>query len=253
MCSTAGASRLVGVDERGVSDLGSSKWAAIGIVTLPATVPDTDPTFRGTILPNPGGPGELGTQYALDVGKVLQGIFDRERHYEILGFDPRGIGTSTPSASCYGDEKNRDADRSRQTSLLPVESGDVVFNYRYQQGAAFSLLCAEKNGPDNIFYHMSTAAVARDMLEIVNRMDELRGTEQNASAFRDSDHNNRSLPRLQYYGGSYGTVIGNHFLSMFPDRVERIVLDSVANYAEESIPGKSVSRSLKTGILRGSI
>jgi len=225
-----------GVDETGVSGFGSSKWVSIGILTVPATVPITDPSFGGTILLNPGGPGGAGTEFALTSGNYYQGIFDREKHYEIIGFDPRGTGASTPSAECYDDSelgiRRQAADAYLSENLPDVGLGDVGFNYHYQWGVEFGRHCAEKNNnPDSIFYHMSTAAVSRDMLEIVNRVDSLRAKEGNTRS-QDDDYSTRPLPRLQYYGASYGTVLGNTSLSMFPDRVERMVLDGVADAAE---------------------
>lgn len=230
-----------GVDETGVSDLGPSKWAAIGILTVPASVPITDPSFGGTILMNPGGPGESGTEFVLNSGNTFQGIFDGEKHYEILGFDPRGVGTSTPNGSCYTDEENRLHDISLFLSLPAIKSGNAGFNYQYQLGVAYGKLCAENNGPDSIFSHMSSAAVVRDMLEIVNRVDDLRVKEMNDTS-QDDDSTTRPLPRLQYYGASYGTVLGNMFLSMFPDRVERMILDGVVD-GDEHVSG--VSQTVK--------
>ncbi|EEY16959.1 conserved hypothetical protein [Verticillium alfalfae VaMs.102] len=172
----------------------SSRWAAIGIVTLPASVPETDPSFGGTILINPGGPGGGGTEMALDIGVYIQAILDGDRHYEILGFDPRGVALSTPRADCYNDDLKRAADFIQKEGLPAITSGPEALTYQYQAARGLSDLCAEA-GEDSIFNYMSTASVARDMVEIVDRVDELR--HKNLTSAEDEK---RELPKLQYFG-----------------------------------------------------
>lgn len=65
-------------------------------------VPSDDPSFGGTIITNFGGPGAPGTLGVQLRGRNLQNITEGEKHYEILGFDPRGIGQTTPKADCFG-------------------------------------------------------------------------------------------------------------------------------------------------------
>lgn len=200
----------------------SSQSVAIAIVTLPATVHDTDPSFGGTVLINPGGPSGSGTDMATVLGHYLQGVLDGERHYEILGFDPRGVGFSTPRADCYnGDELRRTADELQAIGIPSSNLGPAAMSYLYQSHAGVSDLCAEA-GDDSIFAHMSTASVARDMLEIVERVDELKHRESNFSTPDALEE-----PKLQYLGVSYGTFLGNTFASMFPNRVGRMVIDGV--------------------------
>ncbi|POS68750.1 hypothetical protein DHEL01_v212856 [Diaporthe helianthi] len=149
-----------------------SRFATIGIATLPATVPETDPSFGGSVLINPGGPGGLGTRMVRTLGPYLQGILEGERHYEMIGFDPRGVGTSTPRADCYGPPANRASDADARYNMVSLDN-DVGLQYTYQDRLALGELCGQL-GPDSILNHMSTASVARDMLEIVDRLNELR-------------------------------------------------------------------------------
>jgi pimeloyl-ACP methyl ester carboxylesterase len=219
----------------------SKDWVAIGITTLPATVSEDDDSFGGTVLINPGGPGGAGTEMVLDYGPYLQAILEGDRHYEMLGFDPRGVGSSTPSADCYGDELKRAADRLQSAALPPVVSGEQGLAYHYQAAKGLGDLCAEK-GPKSIFNYMSTASVAKDMLEIIERVDDLRYNTTVAT------RNDRDASKLQYIGVSYGTVLGNTFASMFPERIGRIVLDGVAD-AEDFVSGVSQTTSAATGLL----
>lgn len=220
----------------------SSKWAAIGIVTLPATVPETDPSFGGTILINQGGPGGAGSEFVMAAGKYLQGILDGDRHYEILGFDPRGIALSTPRAECYDVASDRALDAVQRQGIPPV-SDDLGLNFNYQNLRGLGELCGEQ-GPDSIFNHMSTASVARDMLEIVDRVEELR---RGNSTIPDDARK----PGLQYLAVSYGTVLGNMFASMFPGRVERMVLDGVADADDfvKGVSGQSPQPALKLKLI----
>ena len=66
----------------------------IAITKLPAVVNDTDPSYGGPIFTNPGGPGGSGVDYILLAGQALRNIADipGKRHYDIVSFDPRGIG-----------------------------------------------------------------------------------------------------------------------------------------------------------------
>ncbi|KAH6689073.1 Alpha/Beta hydrolase protein [Plectosphaerella plurivora] len=197
---------------------GALRSAAIGIVTLPATVPETDPSFGGTVLINPGGPGGSGTGMVRSLGPYFQNILKGERNYEILGFDPRGVAISTPRADCYNSPADRAADGNARYGMASLDN-EVGRRYYYQDRLALSELCG-RQGPGSILNHMSTASVARDMLEIIDRVDELRHGNLTSSGKK---------PGLQYLGFSYGTHIGNTFASMFPGRVERMVLDGVTN------------------------
>lgn len=104
---------------------------------------------------------------------------------------------------------------------------------------AFGASCA-LNGPDDdrdIMQYISTASVAGDMLELVERFGEWREKEaaqllqhSNALERRERLHTLQHKPgqeKLQYWGFSYGTFLGSTFASMYPDRIERMILDGV--------------------------
>ncbi len=86
------------------------------------------------------------------------------------------------------------------------------------------------------------------MLEIVNKVDELRHQGLNGTAHKGTKACGTALPRLQYYGMSYGTFIGNTFASMFPGRVGRMILDAVVDaedYVQVTAPTKQIGRGLE--------
>ncbi|KAG5645285.1 hypothetical protein DXG03_006587 [Asterophora parasitica] len=73
--------------------------ATIALTRLPSSLPRDSPEYRGPILVNPGGPGASGVEMALSYGKLLSTIVGPQ--FDILGFDPRGIGRSTPRVSFF--------------------------------------------------------------------------------------------------------------------------------------------------------
>jgi pimeloyl-ACP methyl ester carboxylesterase len=217
-------------------------YAAIAIVTLPATVPVTDPSYAGPILINPGGPGGSGAQMALGMGPVMRGLVDVPgvRHYDILGFDPRGVALTTPSGSCYENQFDRAVDAMALRGM-PTALSKQGLGMRFNANQAVGKLCDE-----GVFKYLSTASVARDMLEIVDRSHELvmktsTGATGMNSTRKACGGGNGEKPRLQYMGFSYGTILGNTFASMFPGRVGRMLLDGVAD-AEDYTAGVSYHR-----------
>ncbi|KAK4149490.1 TAP-like protein-domain-containing protein [Chaetomidium leptoderma] len=210
--------------------------AAIAIVLLPATVPVSDPTYGGPILINPGGPGGSGTQMAMSAGAVMQGLLDvpGTRHYDILGFDPRGMALTTPSASCYGRQFDRAADWLRRAGL-PSVGTELGLKMGFEMSKGWAGLCAQTaaaGGEESAFRHSSTASVARDMLEIVDRMHELNikeGLSVGGGGKNGTGTACGEKPRLQYLGFSYGSHLGNTFASMFPGRVGRMAVDGIVD------------------------
>ncbi|KAK7946103.1 uncharacterized protein PG986_010424 [Apiospora aurea] len=96
---------------------GNTSVVTLAIIARPATVPDSDPRYGGTIIVNPGGPSGSGVGFMLRASELVQrtadinGDGDEElgagggRHYEILSFDPRGVGLTEPRADCFGGDE----------------------------------------------------------------------------------------------------------------------------------------------------
>ncbi|TDP96343.1 alpha/beta hydrolase [Labedaea rhizosphaerae] len=146
----------------------------------------------GTIVYNPGGPGVSG-RFA---PPLTPGLHQR---YDLVGFDPRGVGASTP-VRCFTDPKQLDV-VSKAVGTFPVtyeQSQEQLAAVRY-----FTGLCAKNGGP--LLSHLSTAVVARDLDRIRAALGE---------------------DKLRYYGLSYGTVLGQTYANMFPDHVAAMVLDA---------------------------
>lgn len=156
-------------------------------------IPATDASKRiGSLVVNPGGPGGSGVFYAAG-GKFSDQI--REA-YDIVGFDPRGVGTSAP-VECLDD---RELDRFLGADPTPdsaaEEDGFVV------TARTFAQKCQANGGP--LLAHVSTIEAAKDM-------DVLR------AALVEK--------QLDYLGKSYGTFLGATYADLFPAKVGRFVLD----------------------------
>jgi len=160
-------------------------------------VPAADPGSRlGSLVVNPGGPGEPGASYA------VQGGFGRplRDHFDIVGFDPRGAGSSSP-VDCLSDS---DLDRYLSADPDPTTPAEVA-TFKTEQRAIASG-CPRLSGA--VAGHVSTVESARDM-------DILR------AALGDA--------RLTYLGASYGTKLGATYAQLFPRRVGRFVLDGAVD------------------------
>ncbi len=148
----------------------------------------------GSLVVNPGGPGGSGVDYAANAtsyfGAELRNAFD------IVGFDPRGVGQSTP-LQCLSDAQLDvfvAADPDPDTSA-EIASSDRLLR-RFGDG------CVRRSG--DLAGHVSTLEAARDV-------DVLR------AALGDA--------RLTWFGASYGTFLGAAYAELFPNRVGRMVLD----------------------------
>jgi pimeloyl-ACP methyl ester carboxylesterase len=208
-----------------------------------------DPRYGGPILTNPGGPGGPGAMVAIALGKTLQTIVDSgvdprfapddARYFDLIGFDPRGIGWSEPMAVCMADKPSMWSWNIREENEGLVGSSDAALGRLWSMTHAFGSSCKlaeeDQDGPD-IKQYMSTASVARDMLEIVEKHHALVANQVAHLAAQKAGkrgcHSTTYVPgeaKLQYWGFSYGTYLGSTFASMFPNRVGRLVLDGVVS------------------------
>ncbi|MCJ1474471.1 hypothetical protein MMC13_003129 [Lambiella insularis] len=243
---------------------GESDKAAIAIIKKPARVEITDPRYGGVILFNPGGPGGSGVSFLLHVGPNLQTLLDspflsetelhpsqeNEKYFDVLSWDPRGVNNTTPSHGCIEDPVARSTWTAQDAAIGFSLDDDEVFRNVWSRGRLLGRTCANVdaqstqnrvNGHEQLAQYVSTANVVRDMVEIIERHGEWREKEARALLSRscqDEEKVDKVLARsawrkgeepLQYWGFSYGTVIGQTFASMQPHRVQRMVVDGVVD------------------------
>lgn len=160
-------------------------------------VPASRPRDRiGSLVVNPGGPGASGMEYARAADYIVG--TEVRRRFDVVGFDPRGVGRSAP-IDCVGD---RELDALIGMDPTPDDDAEVQEFTAAAKRLATS--CGANAGP--LLAHVSTEDAARDM-------DILR------AALGES--------RLHYLGKSYGTFLGATYAELFPSRVGRFVLDGV--------------------------
>lgn len=152
---------------------------------------------KGVLMVNGGGPGP-----SLDVPTAFGSLLPKEIRdsYDLVAFDPRGIGYSTP-INC-----GRDADelvRDLQYSVLsfPGANGSIRNNVAFAK--RMGKQCAANSG--GLLQHISTANVARDMDRIRQSLGERT---------------------VSYWGISWGTYLGSLYRTLFPQTIDRMVIDS---------------------------
>ncbi len=160
-------------------------------------LPARDPERRvGSLFWNPGGPGGSGRIPP----EFTPGL--RER-FDMVGFDPRGVGASTP-ITCFAANEEAFELLGQPFPITLAQERDVI-----ERTARGTAACAERGGP--LLEHASTANVARDL-------DLLR------QAVGDEG--------LTFVGYSYGTQLGEVYANLFPDRVRALTLDAVIDPRE---------------------
>ena len=205
------------------------KTITIALKKLPALDGDAE---HGSLFVNPGGPGGSGIEVVEFRASMFEGL---RGSYDIIGFDPRGVGRSTP-ITCWTDDEinqylaNPNDDATNPTDPLKgVKSKNVAAQDKIDRGASNAARCAKHSQVPELLDHVGTRDVARDL-------DVLRATNGNA--------------RLNYLGMSYGTYIGALYADLFPGRVGRTVLDSAMDPAQRWADGDAEITAFTEGVLR---
>jgi pimeloyl-ACP methyl ester carboxylesterase len=174
------------------SNPNNGKTIKLALIRKPAT----DQANRiGSVLTNPGGPGASGIQY---LRQAAGGMGDLNKRFDLVGFDPRGVGASAPIRCLNG------PDEDAFNALDPVWDDPQEKAAGIQADQSFAAGCQQMSG--DILPYVDTASAARDM-------DQIR------AAVGDE--------KLTYLGFSYGTYLGEMYAHLFPTHVRALSLDGV--------------------------
>ncbi len=169
--------------------------------------PATSGQSNGALLMNPGGPGGPGLSFARGMSQIYAGTALAE-DYDIIGFDPRGIGESSPAPYC----------------LYPEDSTDGLGNVLDPDWSSYFAAVVPARGT---YKSMCSAATARYLgflgtRQVAADMDWIR---------RAEDIGRGSEKKLAFFGGSYGTRLGEVYLQHFGNHAGAFVLSGAVDPA----------------------
>jgi len=180
---------------------------SLPVIELPAS----DPAQRiGALVVNPGGPGGSGVSYALEARSEIAAAV--RARFDIVGFDPRGVGGSEPAVRCL---TGPGLDKYLATDDTPSSAAQV--RAIVAQARLFAQSCERSSGA--LLPYVGTRNAARDM-------DVLRAALGEA--------------KLTYLGKSYGTYLGTWYAQLFPTHVRALVLDGAIDPASTGISMNTV-------------
>ncbi|RYP49095.1 hypothetical protein DL768_005092 [Monosporascus sp. mg162] len=175
----------------------SNETLRLQLLRVPAA---TQPS-QGSIQFNFGGPGGTGRQPLADLAPILQALTGGS--HDLVAFDPRGTGNTIPFW-CF----ENDAEMFAALNELQLSNAsDVMLGRHWARGAINAHMCFERAAETGSL--LSTAFVARDLMRVAEALEE------------DG--------LLRYWGMSYGTTLGATVAAMFPDRVDKMIMDAVQN------------------------
>jgi pimeloyl-ACP methyl ester carboxylesterase len=163
--------------------------------------------YAGMMLLNPGGPGGSGT-YLASLQSAVPGT--SAQRYDWIGFDPRGVGESTPSLHC-----NSHYFGANRPNFVPTTQ--ALYDYWRTKSAGYATACGKSS--------------ARALLPFLSTRDTVRDMESIRLAYYNqaSAGKKPALTKLNFYGFSYGTWLGQVYASRYPTKVGRFILDGVVD------------------------
>lgn len=166
------------------------KKISVAVSRVQATNPHTK---RGVLFLNPGGPGGPG----VDLPQLFSMLMPSDvlAQYDLIGFDPRGVGQSSP-VSCGLNQAEASV-----TMVPQAQPGGFAATSAFMQKVAKR--CAQTSG--DVMPYMTTNNTARDMDQIRQAL---------------------GVQKISYLGYSYGTYLGSVYASLYPNRTDRFILDS---------------------------
>lgn len=150
---------------------------------------------------------------------------------------------TTPRLHCFPDAFSQQLWLLDRPGYGELYESNTTFNLEWARTEALGKSCTAQRGNDDIVEYVNTAQVVEDMVEIIERHGEWRQREaermdgypeglltvDEALSISNRTRWHRGAERLQYWGFSYGTILGQTFAAIHPDRVERLLIDGVVD------------------------
>ena len=181
---------------------GKTIWLAV------LRVPASGDGRLGSLVVNPGGPGGSGVKLAAAARNFISP--EVRDAYSIVGFDPRGVGSSAP-VECLTDAQTDEFVAAPATPDTPAERSEYA-----KDSADLGKACEQKSA---------------ELLPVVNTLSAAKDMDVLRAALGDS--------HLDYLGFSYGTFLGVVYAEQFPTKVGRFVLDGAV---DPSLTNAEISR-----------
>jgi pimeloyl-ACP methyl ester carboxylesterase len=170
-------------------------------------------TRLGNLVYNPGGPGGAASDVVFAVASLGAPFFSENllNHYDIIGLDPRGVGLSA-GVSCDPELWNA------RKSIFPTSEKE--FDDMATANKAFYASCVNLTGP--LIDHLDTTSVAKDYELVRLALNE---------------------GKLNYFGQSYGSQIGEQYTELYPENIGRMAIDAILDHSTSEISGINVEVS----------
>ena len=164
----------------------------------------------GSLFTDPGGPGDSGVRFLPALAGLI-GDGEVAQKFDLIGFDPRGVGVSEPTIDCSNTAEidAERADLDLDTSPAGVAQTEAEYRELAQR-------CVDRVGLD-VLANVGTRDVARDLRIAQHAVGD---------------------EKLSYLGYSYGTFIGAEFAEQFPTAVRALVLDGAIDPAEDPVESR---------------
>ncbi|MDN5750286.1 MAG: alpha/beta hydrolase, partial [Pseudonocardia sp.] len=169
----------------------------------------------GSLLTNPGGPGASGMGFLPSLVGGL-GQSPLAERFDLIGFDPRGVGASEPTIDC-----ETDTERDEERADLDVDGSPAGVAKAEADARQFVERCVARVGLD-VLANVGTRDVVRDL-------DIMRAALDDEATEGDE--------KLTFLGYSYGTFIGAEYAEAFPGNVRALVLDGAVDPAQSAVEG----------------
>lgn len=171
------------------------------------------------VLINPGGPGGSSVDFVMLGSASIRAKIGTK--YALVGIDPRGTKYSGPNGDCFADTSKVASNAFMSNVFTPP---DIAHEYQlkinHQSILEYGKWCSQAYSVNGTARYAGTVATAQDMLHYI----QLRAKDTGKSP---------ESAKLWYYGISYGTALGGTFAALYPDRVERMILDGILSLENE--------------------